>query len=144
MSPENPKDGNEAEVALEHLYHSLLTVLPSLAGSLGIQVEPAALEKVIERLLAEEMLISDVIMPALVDPKHPRREMVFQVTGPDGTATVRAPKLHPQTAEEALANACIVAMLTSPLVRGLLHLQGYACQFAEPQPAKPKIEIVRG
>lgn len=143
MTPENPEDGNAMDGALAQLHQSLLIMLPSLAGSLGIPVEPAVLEKVVERLLEEEVLISTTIMPSVIDTTHERTHIVFQVIGQDGTATCRGPKRNPQNAEEALANACIVGMLSSPLVRGLLLLQGYTYQFAEPKP-KSRIHLVPG
>ena len=143
MTHETPKDGSGIHEALAQLHQNLLAMLPSLAGSLGVPVEPAALEKVVERLLEEEILISNTIMPSVLDPDHERTHIVFQVVGADGTATVRGPKQKPKNAEEALANACIVGMLSSPLIRGLLLLQGYTYQFAEPKP-KSRIHLVPG
>lgn len=133
--------------ALVQLHQSLLVMLPSLAGSLGIPVESAVLEKVVERLLEEEILISNTIMPSVIDPDAERKEIVFQVFEHDqrSVAMCRGPKRNPQNAEQALGNACIIGMLASPLVRGLLLLQGFTYTFAEPQmKPKPRIEIVRG
>ena len=145
MTEDNTRGGEVDQAALMQLHQGLQVMLPPLAGSLGIAFAEAAIVKIVDRLVEEEVLIAQQIMPSVIDPDSPRKEVLFQVVGTDGKATVRAPKRHPTTAEEALANACIVAMMVSPLVRGLLLLQGFNYQFAEPAAkAGPKIEIVRG
>ena len=120
----------------------LYEIVPPLAESLGVEWSAPVLQRAIERVVQEELVIATQILPA-VAANAPSKEIMLRISGTDGQATVRSPKQQPKTAEEALAHAAILAILSSPAIRILLDLQGFKYQFMEPkEPPKPKITLV--